>query len=88
MEVGMGVEGGRSAEMVEALRVLDEADFESGTTEERLAALAEARRRIWEIADRAGADSVTIRGLTRGLERSEEMLTGGLPWSEPQADGR
>ena len=84
----MGTEGERSAEMVEALRVLDEADFDSGTTEERLAALTEARRRIWAIADRAGSDSVTIRGLTRGLERSEEALTEGLPWSDPPAGGR
>jgi hypothetical protein len=74
--------------MTEALRVLDEADFESGTVDERLAALREARRRIWAIADRAGADSVTIRGLTRGLERTEEDLTEGLPWSDPPAGDR
>lgn len=78
----------RSVEMVEALGVLAEGDFESGSREERLAALAEARRRIWEIADRAGDDSVTIRGLTRGLERSEEILIEGLPWSDPSADSR
>jgi hypothetical protein len=87
----MSVEGERSAEMVEALHVLDEADFENGTAEERLAALRSARQRIWAIADRAGADSVAIRGLTRGLERSEEILTEGLPWSDPppatRADG-
>jgi hypothetical protein len=46
--------------MAEALRLLEEADFESGSVEERVAALAEARRRIWEIADRAGADSASI----------------------------
>ena len=84
----MTSEDEQSAEMIEALQLLADADFESGTTEQRLAALRDARRRIWAIADRAGADSVTIRGLTRGLERSEEILTDGLPWSAPPADGR
>ena len=84
----MGAEDERSPEMAEALRVVDEADFESGTTEERVAALTEARRRIWAIADRAGADSVAIRVLTRGLERSEEILIDGLPWSDRPAGRR
>lgn len=78
----------QSPEMAEALRVLDSADFEHGSKEERLAALAAARRQIWAIADRAGADSVTIRGLTRGLERTEEDLTEGLPWPDPPAGDR
>jgi hypothetical protein len=77
----------QSPEMAEALRVLDEADFDSGTKEERLAALAEARRQIWAIADRAGRDSGAIRGLTRGLEKSEELLTEGPPWGDEQTAG-
>ncbi len=76
----------QSAEMAEALRVLDSADFESGTDEERLAAYAAARREIWAIADRAGADSHKIRGLTRGLESSENYLTDP-PWNDPPPAG-
>jgi uncharacterized membrane protein YccC len=81
----MGTE--RSAEMVAALRVLESADFERGTREERLAAFARAREEIWAIADRAGADSTAIRALTRGLESSEELLADGAPWDEPPAAG-
>jgi len=70
----------QSPEMAEALHILDSTDFESGTTEERLAAIATARRRIWAIADRAGHDSNAIRALTRGLETSENLLTEGTLW--------
>lgn len=75
--------GARSTEMEEAERILDEGDFESGTTEERLTAIEVARRQIWAIADRAGADSSAIRGLTRGLESLEKTLEEGLPWTDP-----
>lgn len=75
-------------EVAEALRVLDTADFDSGTKEERLAALDKARKQIWAIADRAGDDSATIRGLTRMLERQEEILVDGLPWADPPPDDR
>jgi uncharacterized membrane protein YccC len=75
-------------EMTEALRILDTADFDSGTKEERLAALDKARKQIWAIADRAGNDSATIRGLTRMLERQEEILVDGLPWADPPPDDR
>lgn len=67
--------------------MLDSADFDSGTIEERLAALAAARRQIWAIADRAGADSLAIRALTRGLESSENLLTDGAPWDDPAGTG-
>ena len=77
----------RSPEMAEALRVLDSADFTGGSREERLAALAAARREIWAIADRAGADSNAIRGLTRGLETSENLLTDKLPWDDSSTAG-
>ena len=68
-----------SPEMLEARRILNEGIFDEGTREERLAALAEARRKIWEIADRGSADSVQIRGLSRGLETSEDLLEEGCP---------
>ncbi|MDX2967961.1 hypothetical protein [Kribbella solani] len=75
--------------MTEALHILDSTDFESGPTERRLTALADARRRIWAIADRAGPDGGTIRGLTRGLESTETRLTEGTPWdNRPPAGTR
>jgi uncharacterized membrane protein YccC len=77
----------QSAEMAEALRVLDSADLENGTRDERLAAFARARQEIWAIADRAGSDSTAIRALTRGLESSEQLLADGAPWDEPPATG-
>ncbi|TDU82514.1 hypothetical protein EV138_7408 [Kribbella voronezhensis] len=72
-----------SPEMLEARRIVNEGKFDEGTREERLAALAEARRRIWELADRGTADSVQIRSLSRGLETSEDILEEGLPWDPP-----
>jgi hypothetical protein len=78
---------GQSPEMTQALQILDAADFTSGTKNERLAALAAARQQIWAIADRAGQDSTAIRGLTRGLESSENLLTDGMPWDDPSATG-
>lgn len=79
------MQGEQSAEMAEALRVLESADLEQGSRQERLAAFARAREEIWAIADRAGSDSTAIRALTRGLESSEELLAEGAPWDEPRA---
>ncbi|MEU8225446.1 hypothetical protein [Kribbella sp. NPDC048915] len=76
---------GQSPEMIEALRVLESADLERGTREERLAAFARVRREIWAIADRAGSDSIAIRALTRGLESSEQLLAEGAPWDDRPA---
>ncbi|HEY3559008.1 MAG TPA: hypothetical protein VG497_28775 [Kribbella sp.] len=73
----------QSPEMTEALRLLMTVDVKSGTREERLAALAAARKQIWAIADRAGKDSDKIRWLSRGLESYENMLTDPMPWDEP-----
>ncbi|WP_112236964.1 hypothetical protein [Kribbella monticola] len=70
----------RSPEMLEALRIIDGANFVDGTREERLAAYAEARKQIWAIADRAGADSDRIRYLTRRFESTELYLEEGYPW--------
>ncbi len=64
----------KSPEMLEALKILDELDIRSGTAQEKLAVLAAARKRIWAIADRAGADSESIRRLVRGLESHERVL--------------
>lgn len=46
-----------------------------GTTEEKIAALEEARRKIWAIADRAAPDEEPhIRAMTRVLEHIENEL--------------
>ncbi|MEU4607985.1 hypothetical protein AB0F43_33815 [Kribbella sp. NPDC023972] len=46
-----------------------------GTVEEQITALQQARRRIWEIADRAPADEeADIRAMTRALEHLENEL--------------
>ncbi|GAA1575374.1 hypothetical protein GCM10009789_31000 [Kribbella sancticallisti] len=46
-----------------------------GTVEEQIAALEEARRKIWEIADRAAADEAPhIYAMTRVLEHLEDEL--------------
>ncbi|MET9316535.1 hypothetical protein ABZX12_32350 [Kribbella sp. NPDC003505] len=73
--------------MTEALAIIDESSLETGTRDDRLAAYASARERIWDIADRAGADSGAIRGLTRGLETSEQYLVNGL-WEDPPPAGQ
>ncbi len=64
-----------SPQWTEAVRIQGEAFFGGGSTEERLARLAAARKRIWEIAEHAGTDGPSIRGLTRTLEHLEESLT-------------
>ncbi|GAA1691303.1 hypothetical protein GCM10009745_40760 [Kribbella yunnanensis] len=64
-----------TALMLEAMAVEREAFESPGTAEERIAIMAEARRRIFEIAERAPADDApSIRGLTRGLEHLEDNL--------------
>ena len=46
-----------------------------GTTAEKIAMLADARRRIWEIADRASEDeSDDIRAMTEDLESMESWI--------------
>jgi outer membrane PBP1 activator LpoA protein len=72
-----------SAEMLEARRIIDEGKFDEGTREERLAAFDQARKKIWAIADRAGADSDQIRYLTRRFEPTELYLEEGYPWEPP-----
>ena len=51
-----------------------------GTDEEKADILAEARHKIWAIADRAPADEAPhIRGMTRALHHLEIMLRGHWP---------
>ncbi|GAA1143491.1 hypothetical protein GCM10009630_47330 [Kribbella jejuensis] len=51
-----------------------------GTDEEKADALAEARHKIWAIADRAPAhEAPSIRGMTRALHHMEIMLRGHWP---------
>lgn len=73
-----------SPEMLEAVRIIEDGKFHEGTREERLAAYDAARKKIWAIADRAGADSDRIRYLTRRFESTEQHLEEGLPWDAPQ----
>lgn len=52
----------------------------AGTDEERADALAEARHKIWAIADRAPHDEeADIRAMTRALDHIETMLRGRWP---------
>jgi hypothetical protein len=47
----------------------------NGTVEEKIAALEEARHKIWEIAERAPADEeIHIKAMTRVLEHLESEL--------------
>lgn len=71
-----------SPEMIEATHLLDLAATAEGTTEERLAILADTRENVWAIADRAGADSAAIQSLTRMLDHQEEELTDPFPWPD------
>ncbi|TDD51877.1 hypothetical protein E1263_29730 [Kribbella antibiotica] len=65
----------RSALMHEALLVERAAYEAAGSVEERIAAMAEARRRIFEIAERAPADEAPgIQALTRVIEHLEDDL--------------
>ena len=54
------------------------------SVEERIAALQEARRRIWAIADRAPKDEAPhIRAMTRVLDHLEnELREPSFPWED------
>jgi hypothetical protein len=68
----------------EAERVFATADLQTGTKEERLAAIAATRKKVWEIADRAGDDADRIRYMTRRLDCSETELLNSecYPWND------
>jgi hypothetical protein len=65
-----------SALMQEAIAIEHAASSATGTDAERIATMAEARRKIWELADRAPDDDEAsgIRSLTRILEHLEDNL--------------
>ncbi|HEY3559007.1 MAG TPA: hypothetical protein VG497_28780 [Kribbella sp.] len=73
-----------SALMREAVAIERAAYEARGTDAERIAIMAEARRKIFEIADRAPADEAAgIRGLTRVLEHLEDNLRDPYWPAEP-----
>jgi hypothetical protein len=64
-----------SALYQEAGEIAGSAYYAGGTVEEQIAAIADARRRIWEIADRADeSEEPHIRAMTRTLEHLENEL--------------
>jgi hypothetical protein len=67
----------------EALTILNDPDLGAGTTQEQVAKISAARRRVFELADRAGASGARVRGLTRMLDDREEQLTHPFPWPDP-----
>jgi hypothetical protein len=55
--------------------------------EEKLAAIAAARKRIWQLAAEAGDEGLSIGAMTRSLDCTEsELEHGGSPWSEEVAE--
>ncbi|MEV8378260.1 hypothetical protein AB0P21_36320 [Kribbella sp. NPDC056861] len=78
-----------SLERLEAEIVLQSADLQSGTREERLAAISAVGRKIQEIADRAGDDAHQIRYMTRRLDAMERDIefSNYLPWSDDYDQG-
>ncbi|QNE17579.1 hypothetical protein F1D05_06235 [Kribbella qitaiheensis] len=59
----------------EAGEVAGSAYHANGTVDEQIAAIEQARRKIWEIADRADEDEESdIRAMTRVLEHLENEL--------------
>jgi hypothetical protein len=59
----------------------------TGTIKEQIAAIADARRKIWEIADRADeSEEAHIRAMTRTLEHLEnELRDPTWPLEDPPA---
>jgi hypothetical protein len=75
------------SELMQEAVAIERAAYEAtGTDEERIAIMADARRRIFEIADQAPADEApSIRGLTRVLEHLEDNLRDPYwPFDGPQ----
>jgi hypothetical protein len=77
-----------SALMLEAMEVQAKASATRGTSEEMHAAINAARKRIWEIADRAPkSEAAHIRGLTRTLDHFQQSMDDPF-WEDslPPAD--
>lgn len=68
--------------MAEALDIQKAALAAQGTDEELVAVLEAARKKIWEIADRAGDEAPNVRALTRTLEHFEDAVRDPH-WDEP-----
>lgn len=73
---------------MEASAIQGQAFSGEGSTEEQIAALVEARRRIFEIASRAPANEAPhIRGLARVLEHLEDGLRNP-PWDDESSSSQ
>ncbi len=79
----------RSALYAEAGRIHAEAFRTDGTTEQQIAALKEARRRIFELANEADDEdeAAEIRAMTRALDHTEDHLVDP-PWASEQRTGQ
>ncbi|MFC0628414.1 hypothetical protein [Kribbella deserti] len=70
---------------LEASAIQGQAFSGEGTTEQRIEALVEARRQIFELASHAPADEAPhIRGLARVLEHLEDALRNPAWYEEPR----
>ncbi len=78
-----------SALMLEAMEIQRQAATRRGSRDEMVAALKDARKRIWAIADNAPDDEgPAIRGLTRTLDHLEDALTDpDSIWELPEDHG-
>ncbi len=71
--------------MLEAMEISQAAAAKRGTREEMRAEIAAARKKIWEIADRAPKDEgAHIRGITRSLDHLQEALDDPF-WELPES---
>jgi hypothetical protein len=79
----------RSELYAEAGRIHSAAFHSGGTVDQQLAVLEEARRQIWEIADRASdEEEADIRAMTRSLEHLENGLRNpNWPAEPPSQSG-
>ncbi|WP_432938639.1 hypothetical protein ACQPXM_27725 [Kribbella sp. CA-253562] len=72
----------------EAGRIHADAFRTEGPTEERIAALQDARRKIFALADRADDDeAAAIRAMTRALDHAEDYLRDP-PWPASNQPGQ
>jgi hypothetical protein len=78
----------RSALYHEAGRIHAEAFGTDGTTEQQIAALEDARRRIFALANEADEDEAAeIRAMTRALDHTEDYLRDP-PWPSEDRPGQ